>query len=328
MSESLRSNGPLAPYRSPGDRQRTVDALADALGADTRTLGESVEGRPIHVVRVPGGDADVLVTANIHGVEYIATEVALGVLRYLTQLEGSSQVGEALDTPAGLAGELRRLRERATIWVLPTINPDAYAATWDAGGDGTLKQLRTNARGVDLNRNFPLPAPQRPVWFDFGGWRTGSDDPQNEFYRGESPLSEPETAAVARLLDEVAFRAGVGCHSTMGTTIPPNVNSRADYAVYKRLCRAFRNAQPHTRYHRMGSFHFDRFTGELEDFQHAEHGTWAICVEHYALTTNISRFIRRPTLFWRFNPRDPAHWIANDVPGIVAFFHAALDLDG
>ena len=62
----------------------------------------------------------------------------------------------------------------------------------------------TNARGVDLNRNFPLPAPQQPVWFDFDGWRTGSDDPSNPFYRGEHPLSEPESAAIAGLLDRVA----------------------------------------------------------------------------------------------------------------------------
>jgi hypothetical protein len=31
-------------------------------------------------------------------------------------------------------------------------------------------------------------------------------------------------------------------------------------------------------------------------------------------------------VFWRFNPHDPRPWIANDVPAVTAFLHAALDL--
>ena len=57
--------------------------------------------------------------------------------------------------------ELRRLRERAELWVIPCLNPDGYARVWQRGGVGRLPELRPNARGVDLNRNFPLPAGRR-----------------------------------------------------------------------------------------------------------------------------------------------------------------------
>lgn len=63
----------------------------------------------------------------------------------------------------------------ATVRIIRDLNPDATAA-----------RSRTNSRGVDLNRNFPAsnfsPAPDR----------------------GPSPLSEPESRALARELD--AFR--------------------------------------------------------------------------------------------------------------------------
>lgn len=301
----------LAPYRSPDALEAAIDALSVALNADVHTLGESVEGRPIRAVHMPGGDdGAVLVCAGIHGVEYIATEVALGALTALRD-------GEAAWSA---------LRERADLWVVPSLNPDAYARTWAQGGAGTLAELRTNAHGVDLNRNFPLPAPQKPVWFTFDGWRTGSDDPNNPFYRGTHPLSEPESAAIAGLFERVRFRASVSLHSTMGTLIPPCVQSWADYRTYAHLCRAFRQAQPDARYLRMANFWLDRFTGELEDFQHAKYGTWAICVEHWPVSSRLGRNARPGSeLFWRSNPPDPTRWLANDLPGIVAFLHAGLD---
>ncbi len=299
----------LEPYRSPQAREESLDSLAGALNAEILTLGTSHEGRPIRAAHVPGGDeGNVLVCAGIHGLEYIGTEVALGVLEALGRGE-----------PAW-----RELRERARIWVVPSLNPDAYARTWKQGGAGTLTELRTNARGVDLNRNFPLPAPQKPVWFSFDGWRTGSDDPGNPFYRGEHPLSEPESQALAGLLDRVAFRASVSLHSTMGTLIPPCVERWSDYRAYARLCRAFRRAQPEAGYFRFSNFWFDRFTGELEDFQHATHGTWAICVEHWPAAARRRSKPPGPERFWRSNPPDPARWVENDLPGIAAFLRAGL----
>ncbi|HEX8877684.1 MAG TPA: M14 family zinc carboxypeptidase [Phycisphaerales bacterium] len=60
----------------------------------------------------------------------------------------------------------------ATVCIIRDLNPDATAA-----------RSRTNSRGIDLNRNFPAsnfsPAPDR----------------------GQAPLSEPESRALARELD-------------------------------------------------------------------------------------------------------------------------------
>jgi murein peptide amidase A len=111
-------------------------------------IGRSVRGRPIAAYRLgsPRLARRVLVVGNIHG-----------------------------DEPAGLE-VTRRLIARArghgaSLWVVPTLNPDGRAA-------GT----RHNARGVDLNRNFPSE------WDATLG------------VSGARPLSEPETRAAARLI--------------------------------------------------------------------------------------------------------------------------------
>lgn len=305
--------GALEPYPSPEERQARLDALAAALGGEVRTLGHSVEGRPIRAARIPragAGEESVLVCAGIHGVEFIGTMTALGFL-------------EALRDPTP---ELARLRERAEVWVLPSLNPDAYARTWAWEGRGELADLRTNARGVDLNRNYPRPGAQRPVWITFGGWRTGSDEPSNAFYRGTGPFSEPETAALESLLTQVPFAASANLHSTMGSLIPPFVTTLPEQKAYRTLCGAFRRGQRRHRYFRMAAPSVDLFMGEQEDHQHHVHRTWSICVEHYPLYVDAGRFLRRQALFWRFNPRDPSRWVRNDLPGIVAYFHAALDV--
>ncbi len=105
------------------------------------------------------------------------------------------------------------------------------------------------------------------------------------------------------------------------------MRSRTEFRTYARLCRVLGDAQPHARYRRLASRHFDTFTGEQEDHQHHTRRCWSICVECFTLGASLSQsFGRRLPLFWRFNPRDPRPWIDNDVPGIAAFLLTALDL--
>lgn len=126
-----------------------------ASGADRSIeFGDSAEGRDLRAHRIGPRDADrtVLVLGSIHG---------------------SEDEGEEI---------VARLREESAnsfaIWLVKTVNPD-----------GVLAGTRGNARGVDLNRNFPVD------------WRPGS--PSSEEYGGPKPLSEPETRAVRRLVREI-----------------------------------------------------------------------------------------------------------------------------
>ena len=92
------------------------------LAAPAQQLGRSYDGRPIEAVHVRGDGPRVLVVGCIHGDECEGIEV--------TRL-------------------LERSRPHPDLWLVRQLNPDGYAA-----------RRRTNAHGVDLNRDF-LAATQR-----------------------------------------------------------------------------------------------------------------------------------------------------------------------
>jgi protein MpaA len=113
-------------------------------------IGHSVQGRPIVVHRIGPANAErrVLVVGAIHGNEGAGIAVTRA-LRHVTP-------------PAGVQ-----------LLLIDQANPDGSAA-----------RTRGNARGVDLNRNFPWR------WRHLGGVH----------YSGPRPASEPETRALRRFI--------------------------------------------------------------------------------------------------------------------------------
>jgi murein peptide amidase A len=97
------------------------------------------------------------------------------------------------DEPAGVRVARRLIaapsQRRVALWVVPTLNPDGLAA-------GT----RGNARGVDLNRNFPF------AWRPLDGLE----------YSGAGPLSEPESRAAAGLTRRLRPDLTIWFHQPFG----------------------------------------------------------------------------------------------------------------
>lgn len=145
------------------------------LRASTVTIGHSVRGRPIRAMERAGAGnvtRTAVVIGQVHGDETAGLRVVAALAR--------AQV------PAGLR-----------LLLIPTGNPDGYAA-----------HRRTNARGVDLNRNFPTE------------WRrTG----RGATYSGPRMASEPETRALQRFLSETSPAAVVILHQPLygvDTSVP------------------------------------------------------------------------------------------------------------
>jgi protein MpaA len=132
-----------------------ADALPalPALVARAEVVGRSAQGRPIRLLERgnPASRRVVLVVGCIHGNEC----AGLAITRRLARA-----------TPPG----------RFHLWIVPRLNPDGHVA-----------RTRQNARGVDLNRNFPAR------------WRAAGV-PWDPEYPGPRPLSEPETRVARRLV--------------------------------------------------------------------------------------------------------------------------------
>lgn len=293
----------------PAERDRLLHQAADRLGGEVRPYGTSVEGRPLLALRIPCATPNaprVLCAANIHGVEYVGTRIALALT-------------DALHTQGGAYAQLR---QRAEIWVVASMNPDAYARTWERMGVGTMAELRTNAHGVDLNRNFPRPNQAPASLLPF----TGSSTPGSATYRGPAALSEPETRALDALAAEQQFHAAISLHSFMGKIIPARVTDDAGYDAYASLVEAMVHAQRHHAYGRMASRIWDAYTGEMDDHLHHVHHTWTVTLETFPVVQVVRQALVATNLFWRMNPVDLQTYVANDLPAVVAYFHAALSL--
>lgn len=164
-----------------------AQAGAAATMVRESTIGRTVLGRPIRLTRVGPPDAPVrvLVVGSVHGNE-----------------PGGRAVARALRRAPAPPG--------ARVWIVWDLNPDGAAA-------GT----RQNARGVDLNRNFPV------------GWRAGGR-PFDTFHPGQRPLSEPESRAIARLVRRVRPDVSVWYHQALRVVDP---GTAADPALARRYAR-------------------------------------------------------------------------------------------
>ena len=160
----------------------SISASAAPTVDGRELLGESFEGRPIRVFH--RGDPDeirVLVVGCIHGDECAGVRIA------------------------------RRLRSGRPrpfldLWILPSLNPDGRAA-----------HTRQNARGVDLNRNFPYR------------WRRG---PRGRYYPGRRPASERETRIAMRLILRIEPDITIWFHQPLAL-----VDASGDLTIERRYAR-------------------------------------------------------------------------------------------
>lgn len=140
------------------------------------SYGRSHLGLPLEVWR-PAQQCTLLVFAAIHG--------------------------EEPETTYALSRALRQLaRPPAHCAVVLAANPD-----------GLLRGTRANARGVDLNRNFP----SRDWQPNAVTHRSTMEDPSDVLLSpGEKPGSEPETQALMALIADLAPDAVVALHAPLG----------------------------------------------------------------------------------------------------------------
>ncbi len=126
-------------YFAPYSMERHADLVARIgarPGVTLASLGQTLDGREIDCLTLGGGPKQVWFYARQHPGESMAEWWMEGAL-------------DALTDPADPIA--RSLRQRATFHIVPNMNPD-----------GSFRgHLRTNAAGVNLNREWHEPTPER-----------------------------------------------------------------------------------------------------------------------------------------------------------------------
>ncbi len=173
-----------------------------------QTLAQTADNRKIVLCIAGNPDAAhrILITGAIHGREHMTALLAMKLMEQYLHSVQSGQ-GESFEDVA--------------FYVIPMLNPDGVTIS-QLGAEGVVNNdlrdgveeviqredtqaslWKSNANGVDLNRNFPV------------GWDLLYDEgPSSTRYRGEAPLCEAETKAVEELLNTVSFDVTVSYHAT------------------------------------------------------------------------------------------------------------------
>jgi hypothetical protein len=168
---------------------------------------------------------------GVHGLERIGTQVLLAFIHNLLM---------RLQWDPLLEHQLSQVR----LLFMPLVNPG-----------GMLRRQRANPHGVDLMRNAPLDAHERPAWL-LGGHRLGRWLP---WYRGPAEAEmQAESAALCQVVEEELLSRplsiALDCHSGFGLRDRiwfPLAGSRRPIDILGEiytLKTLFDQAYPHHRY--------------------------------------------------------------------------------
>lgn len=213
------------------------------------SYGTSVRGRALTAYLFGASGPVTMFVGGIHGNEPSSTTL---MRSWINQLEAN---------PTRYAGK--------RILVVPAINPDGLAAN-----------TRANARGVNLNRNFPTDTWSRSIKDTDGTHPDGG---------GEKPLSEPEALALANLSKQYRPRLMLSFHAIGSLVVGDPGGYSEGYAAKYASTVGYKNSTSNG----AADFNYD-ITGTYEDWTYRYAGIPSMVLElsSYTNVTNADAHYR------------------------------------
>lgn len=181
------------------EMEKLVQQFGEILSC--KVIGYSHDEREIRMMRLGLGEKVLFCTAGVHGRESINPIILLKMME---------EYAKAYTERTMLAGcyDMRRILQKYSIFWIPVVNPDGYCIALEGFQvirNPKLRQAlrirrldyrnwKCNARGVDINRNFPCKSYIKRFYYD-------------------APASERETQALIHVFQTYPSVGYVDFHS-------------------------------------------------------------------------------------------------------------------
>ncbi len=196
------------------------------------TFGQSIQNRKLYLLKLGSGEKKLAVIGGVHGRESITS---LLILKLIEEYSKEQEIASY---------NLTKLLDDVTFYFVPMLNPDGIEIAVNGVADGAknkefylkanegstdFKRWKTNARGVDLNKQFPA---------DWEGVAS-TEASHFESYKGSGPVTEAESKALFELTKKEDFDLVV-CFHHSGNVIFWYYNQKGeqyqrDYELAKRI---------------------------------------------------------------------------------------------
>lgn len=200
---------------SYNEMMEDIDSLTYKYLIISYEIGDyTYQKRPIPIIYFGNENADkfVMIQATMHAREYMATLLVMSLLDYYaTNLDNLSYKGISYT----------ELFEKVCLVIIPMVNPDGVEIA-QKGLDGartedvkswlklamlkdSLNQIKSNARGVDINRNFRN---------GFGKAKYAKQTKNLYHFMGEKPYSEIESRLLLTTSEKQKYSCFINYHTS------------------------------------------------------------------------------------------------------------------
>lgn len=186
-----------------------------------QSIGKSEYGREIYAISIGHGTPTVFINASHHAREYFTTAIVMNQIQdLLTRQKTDKNISELL--------------EHVTFWFVPMVNPDGVTLVQQGadafpqevrkslisknGGSTNFTKWKANAKGVDLNRQYPANWPNI---------KQNASKPNYANHKGSYPIQAKEIQTIVSFTYEIDPQMSISYHSS-GQIVFWNFHTSAD----------------------------------------------------------------------------------------------------
>lgn len=178
-----------------------------------KSIGQTAYGRELWAIKLGNGPASIFINGSHHGREWLTTNLNMNMIEtYAQAYTNNAQIDSY---------NVHTLLDKTSIWFVPMVNPDGVTLQQQGlsafpksshttlikmnNGSKDFKRWKANAKGIDLNRQYPA------------NWENIRNFPNQASwagFKGTTPFEAEETIALKEFTYSINPEIAVSYHSS------------------------------------------------------------------------------------------------------------------